>query len=100
MFEIGDPAYNNTMKLLHLYGTMHDMGFAEGELLGNELVKFLDEIWDYILSEVTDALPPWIPEWLALDIANLGADAALDLTYLLTVKYTTPSFYTELRAMC
>ena len=28
MYEIGDPAYNNTMKLIHVYGTIEEMGAA------------------------------------------------------------------------
>lgn len=51
-------------------------------------------------SQVTEVLPPWVPDWLAKEIANLGLDVVLDLTYYATVAYTTPSFYNEIKGMC
>jgi len=99
MYEVGETSQNNTMKLLHVYGTMEEMGAAQGELLGDELAVFLNDVWTYVEGQVVDALPEWLPESLRLDIANFGMDAGLDLTYVATYKYTTKAYYDEMRAM-
>ncbi len=39
LFEIGNGT--TTMKLLHVYGNMYQMGFAHGALLRDELQKFI-----------------------------------------------------------
>ena len=39
LFEIGNGT--TTMKLLHVYGNMYQMGFAHGALLKDELQKFI-----------------------------------------------------------
>lgn len=44
-------------------------------------------------------MPKWVPDWLKLDLVNFGGSAALDLTYLVTYKYTTKAYYTEMMAM-
>ena len=36
------------MKLLHVYGSMYQMGLAQGVLLKEELKSFIYELWDYI----------------------------------------------------
>jgi hypothetical protein len=38
------------MRLIHLYGTMEEMGFAQGELLADVLTVFLQDCWNYIVN--------------------------------------------------
>jgi isopenicillin-N N-acyltransferase like protein len=84
------------MKLLHVYGTMEEMGFAQGSILGQELVDFLTGVWSYLEDQAVDAFPKWVPKWLVIELANFGGDVGLDLTYLLTYKYTTHAYYIEM----
>jgi hypothetical protein len=46
LFEIGTGS--TTMKLLHVYGNMYQMGLAQGSLLREELQQFIKELWLYI----------------------------------------------------
>lgn len=55
-----------------------------------------------MLEEVQSDLPSFLlqlPEEVQGLIAKFGLAAALDLTYLATVKFTTPSYYDELRGI-
>ncbi len=40
------------MKLLHAYGTMYQMGLAQGVLLKQELHSFIAELWEYIELQI------------------------------------------------
>lgn len=42
---------------------------------------------------------PFFPEWLAKMVADLGLDAALDMTELFTRSYTAPHFYDEMKGL-
>ena len=46
LYEIGENT--TTMKLLHVYGNMYQMGLAHGVLLKEELNSFMTELWKYI----------------------------------------------------
>lgn len=50
LFEIGTGT--TTMKLLHVYGNMYQMGFAHGALLRDDLQVFMLELWDYIEEQI------------------------------------------------
>ena len=36
------------MKLLHVYGSMYEMGWAQGTLLKDDLRAFINELWSYL----------------------------------------------------
>jgi len=88
LYEVGDDNLNSTLKILHLYGSMYEMGYAQGELLGDDLTEFLDSVWSYIESEIVNVFPKWIPKLIAIDIADFVASLALDLTHYVTKLYT------------
>ncbi len=50
LYSIGSSA--NKMHLLHVYGNMYQMGYAQGYLLRKEINEFLPELWDYILQQI------------------------------------------------
>mmetsp|Transcript_60711 Transcript_60711/g.130970 ORF Transcript_60711/g.130970 Transcript_60711/m.130970 type:complete len:448 (+) Transcript_60711:69-1412(+) len=87
--------------VVHLYGNATERGTAMGVIFKEHLQAkaVVDEIWAYFKSQVTEALPGFVPKWLADLIAEMGLDAALGLTYELTKKYTTPEYIEEMEAI-
>jgi hypothetical protein len=75
------------------------MGFAQAKLYGGILPDFINNVWNFLKSEVEGALPPSLPPWLQNWIATMGLDAALDLTYDLSKAYTGPYFFEEMQGM-
>lgn len=76
-YKAGEPGFE--FWVVHLYGTPYEMGYAQGEVLGTAAGAFFNRVWDYLLSQVADALSG-LPTWLADDIGTFGLDLALDLT--------------------
>jgi hypothetical protein len=50
LYEIGNGT--TTMKLLHVYGSMYQMGLAQGVLIKEDLNSFITELWNYILAQI------------------------------------------------
>ena len=74
------------------------MGYAHGTLLKAQLNKFIPTLWAYLESQVVQILK-MLPEWLAKILANEGLDAALDLTWELTKKYSGDYFFEEMQGI-
>jgi len=89
---------SSTYNLVHVYGTPYEMGYAQGELLKEEASEFISSVWSYLESMVTAYLKD-LPKWLADMIADVGLDAALDATEIMTKKYTNPVFYEEMQGL-
>lgn len=87
------------MKLLHVYGSMYQMGLAQGFLLKQELNSFISELWDYMVVEFEDALPKKIPKFLQKGTSSLALGTALDLTYEITRPFTNKKYYQEMRGI-
>jgi len=89
----------STFYLTHLYGSYHDMGLAQGQLLAKEVNDFINGVWAYFEKEVEGALPNYFPLWFSKLIADIGLDAALDLTEYATYSYTDPKIFEELKGI-
>jgi len=74
------------------------MGFAQGSLIKSYGIGFIDRIWNYLESQVEQALVD-LPEWLDELIADVGLDIALDLTEDMTKFLTPEHFYDELQGI-
>jgi len=91
---------NSSFWVIHVWGSAYDMGFAQGGLLKDVLISFLNDTWLYMESQAASA--PYVkdlPKWLANLIADIGLDAALELTELATREYTPQYFYDEMRGL-
>ena len=88
-----------TFDLIHVYGTPYEMGFAQGTLLKQKASFFIEKVWTYFESQVNQALPGMFPKWLDNLIADVGLDAALELTELATREYTGDYFFEELKGI-
>jgi hypothetical protein len=91
---------NSSFYVVHVWGTGYEMGFAQGSLLKDESNEFISSCWEYLEQQITSG--PYIdalPTWLADMIADVGLDAALEATELLTSYYTPTYFYDEFRGL-
>jgi len=98
---VPNPGSNSSsFYITHVWGSGYEMGYAQGSLLKNETVGFINDVWSYLETEITSG--PYInkfPKWLADMIADLGLDAALEATEYLTSAYTPAYFYDEFRGL-
>jgi isopenicillin-N N-acyltransferase-like protein len=98
---IGYMANNGTdfaFKVLHLYGSAYQMGFAHGSLFPAEVKQMSEAIYAYMVDQVAENLE-FLPTWLADLIGEIGLDAALDLLIDLTKPFTGSYIYDELHGI-
>ena len=91
LFEIGTGS--TTMKLLHAYGTMYQMGLAHGVLLKEQLHQFMPELYGYIEGQIEDSLPKKLPKFLKKDSSYFALATVLDLNYEITLPFTNKKYY-------
>lgn len=89
-----DYGVNPPIRIVHVWGTPYEMGFATGSLLSAELKSFLPKVMDYFETSAGDSFPKDTPTWLLNLIEKHGVPLALDFTYEMTKPYT-PSHYEE-----
>ena len=87
------------MNLLHVYGSMYQMGLAQGELLKEQLQSFIHELWGYIEEQVESGLPKKIPSFLKKGVSNFAIGTVLDLNYEITLPFTNKKYYEEMRGI-
>eukprot|EP00605_Chrysophyceae_sp_TOSAG23-4_P002579 GSChrysophyteH1.ASY1.ANO1.2849.1 assembled CDS len=100
LYEAGPE--NARFPVVHVYGTPYEMGYAQGELVGESLSGFVHGTFKYLIDEASDALPnkfPHIPAAMKKVILEKGIDFALQMTADLTAKYTPQEFFDELRGI-
>jgi hypothetical protein len=95
-FEAGPPGAE--FRVLHLYGSAYEMGFAHGSLYPADAKEMLNRTWNYMVEQVEQGLA-FLPTWLTEIIGNVGLDIALDVLIDLTTPSTGPYIYEELRGL-
>nr|XP_039248441.1 protein dcd1A-like [Styela clava] len=101
LFTVGDA--NTALKVVHVWGSPYEMGYAHGSLLKTEAASFMNAVWDYMEDQVVQGINGtgiWkFHEWFLKDVANLGVEVALDLEILVTSKYTGDYFLEEIKGL-
>jgi isopenicillin-N N-acyltransferase like protein len=96
-----NPGWKNssqTVDVIHVWGSAYQMGEAQGLLLGTRGADFINSVWSYLESQVAEVIKV-LPPYLADLVANMGLEAALDATELITRSYTDPKVYDELKGL-
>ena len=83
---------NQEFYLVHVSGDPYEMGFAQGELLGNIAQEFIDQVFEYLISQVPMSS-------IAPDLINMTIEEALDLTADLTRRFTPDYWFEEMRGL-
>ncbi|KAK6166612.1 hypothetical protein SNE40_023263 [Patella caerulea] len=99
LYEVGSG--EDAFKIVHVWGTPYQMGYAQGSLVKNETQQMVAAVWKYMEDQIAVPINNTIHfrNWFLYDVANLGLDLALDLEHLLTKRFTNPAFFDELRGM-
>lgn len=92
-------AERSNVTLVHLWGTPYQMGYAQGQLVKEQVLQVAKLIWAYMEIQVAQSLPGYLPTWLADLIADVGLSAALDVTYELSYEWSGSYFYEELHGI-
>ncbi|EGD79182.1 hypothetical protein PTSG_09912 [Salpingoeca rosetta] len=93
---------NDTISLVHLYGTPYEMGYAHGILMKENATQFINDVWGYLEDQVESAINGTIHNlqpWFLKLVADFGLDVALDLTTDATRPFTGEYFYEEMHGM-
>jgi hypothetical protein len=80
-----------------MFGTPYQMGYAQGQLLKDEIQMMSVAFWDDLEQIIQNATG--YPMWVDKLIYQVGLKPALDITYLLTELYTPDYFYEEIRGL-
>lgn len=94
LFLAGAPHVDPPLRVVHVYGTPYQMGYAQGELLREEVSDLLTEAYDYIYSMI-DPYIKFLPPRLRHAIEVGGVSAALELTYWLTKPFIPQRYVDE-----
>ncbi|KAL3855217.1 hypothetical protein ACJMK2_014437 [Sinanodonta woodiana] len=92
----------DSFKIVHVWGTPYEMGYAQGTLMKEETNHFLDDVWTYLEEQIIEAINSTVhifKPWFLQDVANFGLDEALDLEIAITRRYTGEYFFEEARGL-
>jgi isopenicillin-N N-acyltransferase-like protein len=95
-YTAGAPGYE--FFVTHLYGSAHDMGYAQGQLYTPQVREMANRTWAYMVEQVAENLSS-LPTWLADLIGDVGLELALDVLIDLTKPSTGAYFYEELAGL-
>lgn len=87
------------MRIVHLWGSAYEMGFATGSLLAADLQVFIPQVMAYFEQTAGDSFPKDTPSWLLNIIEKYGVPLALDWTYEMTKPYTPKHYDDELAGL-
>jgi hypothetical protein len=88
---------NDTFHIAHLYSDtddLYEMGFALGQLFPNEMKEMFTKIEPWLAERLEKAVP-WLPEWLANLVVDLGVPLAIDLVAEITIDYIPKDYLEE-----
>ena len=87
---------DDQVDVVHVYGKPYDWGYAHGTLMKSKLVNFFPEVQKYMETQViAKAQNNTFLAW----VAKVGLDAALDLSYDVTKKYTPDYAIPEIQGL-
>ncbi|EDQ90047.1 uncharacterized protein MONBRDRAFT_36634 [Monosiga brevicollis MX1] len=98
LYHVGTGENGTTLRVLHLYGSPYAMGYAQGQLLADDIKTMVAAFFEYL----DDTIAPYI-NWLPQDVQKIiledGPAAALQFEVDLTMPYISQYFLDEIRGL-
>ena len=86
----------SVLRVARVYGTAYEMGFANGQMTGETFKGLYKEFFAWVDTQI-DPYLKFLPEPVRHAIEEGGVVAGLDVTALITRKYTPKRFFDEIR---
>ncbi|XP_070543587.1 uncharacterized protein [Ptychodera flava] len=93
---------DDQFKVLHVWGTPYEMGYAHGTILKAEGKAFFDSVYKYLEEKAysyVNQTVSFLAPWFVKDVIKYGMDFALDLEILATREYTSQYFLDEMKGL-
>lgn len=91
-------AGNDTFFVQHVYGSYYEMGYAQGALNKEAIPPGLKQFYAWLTQQAEQKVP-WLPEWLAQLIVDVGAGIALEYTFNVTRPFTPKKYIDEMEGV-
>lgn len=99
LYEVGDDKWNSTVKMIHVYGSDYEMGYAYGELLKDEIKAVIEEAFPKYIIEELEHLFPNLPDWLIELVEKYGELTALEIVWDLQGPYVDQFIWDIMKGM-
>jgi isopenicillin-N N-acyltransferase-like protein len=97
LFEAG-PA-NARFPVVHLWGNAYEVGYAQGQLMKDEVTNFVRKTNTYLIEEIVSSLGDHFPDAAKALVIEIGMEKALAKTAEWTAPFTSQPFYDEVRGL-
>ena len=98
LYETGPD--NAKFDVVHVFGSPYEMGYAQGELVGDKIRQFVHGTFSYIIDSVIDETKfPHVPPAMKKMILDKGINAALEWNAKITAEFTPQSYFDELKGI-
>jgi hypothetical protein len=94
LFTVGTG--DDALKVAHVWGNAYEMGYAEGQLLKDEMNEFIPEVYQYLVEQILNkAANNTLLAWAVKE----GVEVALDLSYYRTKDAIQPYVMDEIHGI-
>jgi len=97
LYKIGKG--DETISLVHVWGTPFEMGVAEGILLKEQIEAFYPAEFNHFVEMGVEFLDKYVDPEIAYYISKYGFEAGLDLTWQMVKDYTPEYFLDEMKGI-
>jgi hypothetical protein len=98
LYMVGNSSSANPTYVIHMFGTPYEMGYAHGQLLGDQIKALLQDTLQWLDQQVEQEFP-YLPDFLVRLIVEYGVEAGLEATYWMTERYVPPYYWDEIRGI-
>jgi len=99
LMAAGGAQVQPNIDVMHLYGSPYEIGYAQGELVGDKMKVFYATVFEYFDGMVAEYGVKLHLQWLAKIIEEKGVPFALDLTWDFTEKFVPDHFKAEIQGL-
>lgn len=89
---------NDTFNVLHLWGTPYEMGYAQGQLLKDDIQALPAAMYSYIEGLAAQEVP-WLPATIIDAIVEWGAPLLLQMNFNTTRPFTPQRYLDEMQGI-
>eukprot|EP00010_Vexillifera_abyssalis_P002857 CAMPEP_0201552088 /NCGR_PEP_ID=MMETSP0173_2-20130828/13637_1 /ASSEMBLY_ACC=CAM_ASM_000268 /TAXON_ID=218659 /ORGANISM="Vexillifera sp., Strain DIVA3 564/2" /LENGTH=441 /DNA_ID=CAMNT_0047962507 /DNA_START=21 /DNA_END=1346 /DNA_ORIENTATION=+ len=98
LYLAGGEHVSPKINVVHLWGSPYEMGYAQGQLLKEQVNGLINDAFQWLEESIKDSVPHLPDSWLPI-LAHNGTGALLELTYDLTKDFIEPWFLQELQGL-